>query len=155
MRANPERLYRYIPFCGPFLTEFPVPVSEWNPIGYNVCAVGRRFGFIPPQACARRKFSERISLSHGIHRRATPSDESIVCGVVKTELDLQDTTSYAPTGGFIIWVLVLPGFIAAPEDDAGQWSLAQRVGSATIGDVMRCHWVVLIHGDLEVPELRP
>ena len=143
LRVRPGRLYREIPpFVAHVQAALHIPVVEWNPIGYTVCTSARKFGFVPFQTRARRKFVARIALRHGIPLWATAIDSAIACGVGRTEFDLHDFAFYAPTGGFSIWVLNLPIFTATPEDNEKMWSSILLVGGATIGDAMGRHFAV-------------
>ena len=127
---------------------------EWNPSSYQVCETMRKIGIQPSQACARHRFVEDIEASFGIPRWGASMNNDFVGGSGKTEHDLHDFIHFASSRQFKYWVFIAPSHIDISEDVADYWDTIERVDSALLGDVLARRRIILIRGELSIPELQ-
>ena len=77
----------------------------------------------------------------------------MVWGSGGTERDLRDFIYFVSSDRFKQWVFILPPHIGISEQDASRWATISRVDSAMLGDVLGSRWIILLRGDLSLPEL--
>ena len=114
----------------------------------------KEFGANPCQSCARRRFVEDIAAGFWVSKWSESMGAELACGSGKTERDFRDFIYLAEPDQFEYWVFISPAHIGIPEAGAIHWDTITAIDSALLGGVLASRWIVMIRGDLSIPELQ-
>lgn len=111
------------------------------------------FGVRSFESFDNRKFIEEIAFDSGVPIWSGPVEPGLVCGPRKADRDMRDFVYFSSHNGFRYCGFLLPPHVDISEINADHQATIDRVGIALLGDVLASRLVVLIRGELVIPEL--